>query len=167
MRQLFRTAALTSALLLAVSAGAHAKPTTINKITVDVPDGFEMSKSSRGVEVKTPDDEVLTWFEVYKGSDSEVVEAEHVKYWDDNKVASHGDPDVKNTKMDGIDLQTRFYPNATWNGKPTILRYVRIGPVGPDAKYVMMTVWASPEGINAHGKDVEHMLGTLDADTNP
>ena len=54
-----------------------------------------------------------------------------------------------------------FFPNATWQGKPTILRYVKLGPVGPSGAMVLMTVWASPEGINAHGKEVEHMLDTL------
>ena len=162
MCKFYRTSALAAALVLATAVGTYAKPTTINKITLDVPDGFEMSKSSRGVEVKTPDEEVLTWFEVYKGSEGEALEAEHEKYWNDNDVAANGDPEVATAKSDdNIDVQTRFFEKATWKGKPTVLRYVRIGPMGPDQNYVLMTVWASPEGINAHGNDVVHMINTL------
>jgi hypothetical protein len=149
------------ALLLSMSAAGYAKSTTIGDITLDVPDAFKASASSRGVELKTPDEEVLAWFEVYKGSDGDMVQAEHAKYWKENDIVLN-DPQITNGKAGDVDISTMFFPNATWHGKPTIVRYVKLGPVAASGAMVLMTVWASPEGIKAHGKEVEDMLGTLD-----
>jgi hypothetical protein len=160
MLQLTRKLAIAAALLLSMSAAGYAKSTTIGDITLDVPDAFKASESSRGVELKTPDEEVFTWFEVYKGSEGDTLQAEHEKYWKDNEVVPN-DPQMTDRKAGNISVATMFYPHATWQGKPTVLRYVKIGPVAASGTMVLMTVWASPEGINAHGKEVEHMLDTL------
>jgi hypothetical protein len=161
MLHLTRKLAIAAALLLSMSAAGYAKSTTIGAITLDVPDAFVASASSRGVEAKTPDDEVFTWLEVYKGSEGDTLQAEHEKYWKENDVVPK-DPQITNRKFGNISVSTMFFPNATWQGKPTVLRYVRIGPVAASGTMVLMTVWASPKGINAHGKEVEHMLDTLD-----
>jgi hypothetical protein len=160
MLHLTRKLTIAAALLLSMSAGGYAKSTTIGDITLDVPDTFVASASSRGAELKTPDEEVFTWFEVYKGREGDTLQAEHGKYWKENDVVPN-DPQITNRKAGNIDVSTMFYPHATWQGKPTVLRYVKIGPVAASGTMVLMTVWASPEGINAHGKEVEHMLDTL------
>jgi hypothetical protein len=152
--------AIAAVLLLSMSAAANAKSKTIGDITLDVPDTFEASASARGVELKTPDEEVYTWFETYKGSESDALQAEHGKYWKENNVVLN-DPEMTDKKSGDIHVATMFYPRATWQGKPTVLRYVKIGPVAASGTMVLMTVWASPNGINTHGKEVEHMLNTL------
>jgi hypothetical protein len=161
MLHLIRKLTIAAALLLSMSAAGYAKSTTIGDITLDVPDAFEASASSRGIELKTPDEEVFTWFEVYKGSAGDTIQAEHEKYWKENDVVPN-DPQMTNTKVGEINVSTMFFPNATWQGKPTVLRYLRLGPVAASGTMVLMTVWASPEGIKEHGKEVEHMLDTLD-----
>jgi hypothetical protein len=161
MLHLTRKLTVAAALLLSMSAAGYAKSTTIGDITLDVPDAFAASESSRGIKLKTPDEEVFTWFEVYKGSDGDTLQAEHEKYWKENDVVPK-DPQITNRKFGDTNVSTMFFPHATWQGKPTVLRYVRIGPVAASGTMVLMTVWASPGGINAHGKEVEHMLDTLD-----
>jgi hypothetical protein len=160
MLRLIRKLTIAATLLLSMSAGGYAKSTTIGDITLDVPDTFAASASSRGVELKTPDEEVFTWFEVYKGTEGDTIQAEHEKFWKENDVVTN-DPQMTNAKVGEINVATMFFPKATWQGKPTVLRYVKLGPVG-GGTMVLMTVWASPEGINKHGKEVEHMLDTLD-----
>lgn len=159
MLHLARKLTVAVALLLAAPA-AFAKNTTINDITLDVPDAFSASASARGVELQTPDEEVYTWFEVYKGSEGDTLQAEHGKYWKDNDVVLN-EPKMTDKKAGDIHVSTMFFEKATWQGKPTIVRYVKIGPVAASGTMVLMTVWASPDGINAHGKEVEHMLDTL------
>jgi hypothetical protein len=160
MLHLIQKLTIAAVLLLSMSVAGYAKSTTIGAITLDVPDAFQASESDRGVELKTPDEEVYTWFEVYKGSESDTLRAEHAKYWKDNDVVLN-DPQTTDRKVGAINVSTMFFPNATWQGKPTILRYVKVGPVAASGTMVLMTVWASPEGIKAHGKEVEHMLDTL------
>jgi hypothetical protein len=160
MLHLTRKLTIAAALLLSMSAAGYTKSTTIGDITLDVPDAFKASTSSRGVELKTPDEEVFTWFEVYKGSEGDTLQAEHAKYWKENDIVPN-DPQITNKKAGDINVSTMFFPNATWQGKPTILRYVKVGPVAASGTMVLMTVWASPQGIEAHGKEVEHMLDTL------
>lgn len=155
-----RKLTIAAALLLSMSAAGYAKSTTIGAITLDVPDAFQASESSRGVELKTPDEEVYTWFEVYKGSEGDTLQAEHAKYWKENNVVLN-DPQITNKKSGAISVSTMFFPHATWQGKPTVLRYLKVGPVAASGTMVLMTVWASPAGINAHGKEVQHMLDTL------
>jgi hypothetical protein len=152
--------AVAAALFLSMPAAGYAKSTTIGDITLDVPDAFEASASARGVELKTPDEEVYTWFETYKGSEGDTLQAEHGKYWKENDVVLN-DPEMTDKTSGDIHVATMFYPHATWQGKPTVLRYVKIGPVAASGTMVLMTVWASPNGINTHGKEVEHMLNTL------
>ncbi|MEW6437554.1 MAG: hypothetical protein AB1508_10370 [Pseudomonadota bacterium] len=160
MLHLIRKLTIATVLLFSMSAAGYAKSTTIGAITLDVPDAFQASESDRGVELKTPDEEVYTWLEVYKGSENDTLRAEHEKYWKDNDVVLN-DPQTTDRKVGDINVSTMFFPNATWQGKPTILRYVKVGPVAASGTMVLMTVWASPEGIKAHGKEVEHMLDTL------
>jgi len=120
--------AIAAVLFLSMSVAGYAKSKTIGDITLDVPDAFEASASARGVELKTPDEEVYTWFETYKGSEGDTLQAEHAKYWKENDVVLN-DPEMTDKKSGDIHVATMFFPHATWQGKPTVLRYVKIGPV--------------------------------------
>ena len=62
MLHLARKLTIAAALLLSMSAAGYAKSTTIGDFTLDVPDAFKASASAHGVELKTADEEVFTWF---------------------------------------------------------------------------------------------------------
>ena len=151
------------ALFLSYPLSAQAKSVTIGNITVDVPDSFQASESARGVEVETPDKAVMAWFETYKDSEDEDLRSEHDKYWKENMVALPSEPVHEEITQSGGAKQESFdYKDATWKGKPTILRYMRVGPLGAENAMILVTLWASPEGWNEHDKEISGMLQSLD-----
>lgn len=75
------------AILLAVApTTVHAAKTTVNDITLDVPAGYKVSSSKRGVLVKTPDGEVDVWVETFLGAETKKLLSEHASYWHKEKV---------------------------------------------------------------------------------
>ena len=151
------------AVVLFAPAPAFAKPVTINDITVDVPSAFQASDYARGMEVKSEDEEVFLWFETCKGSEVQDLLDEHNKYWKENDVVLNDPIDEKTTQSTGTKQQTMDFKNATWKGKPTVLRYVIIGPLGSANSLVVYTLWASPEGSRTYGKEIQGMLASMDA----
>ena len=147
------------AALLLAPAPAFAKNVTMNGITVDVPSAFQASDYERGME----DEEVFVWFETCKGNEIQDLLDEHNKYWKDNDVVLNDPVDEKTTQSSGTKQQTMDFKNATWKGKPTVLRYVIIGPLGSADSRVIYTLWASPEGSRAHAKEIQGMLESMDA----
>ena len=61
-RRFIRYVALTAIATLC-STSVQSKTTSVNDITLDVPDGYSVSSSKRGVLVKSPDGEVVSQFE--------------------------------------------------------------------------------------------------------
>ena len=151
------------AALLLAPAPVSAKNVTMNDITVDVPSDFQATDYERGMEVKTEDEEVFLWFETCKGSEVQDLLDEHNKYWKENDVVLNDPVDEKTTQANGTKQQTLDFKNATWKGKPTVLRYVIIGPLGSANSRVVYTLWASPEGSIAHAKEIQSMLASMDA----
>ena len=151
------------ALLLGCPLAAQAKSVTMGNITVDVPDSFQASESSRGIEVETTNKGVMAWFETYKGSEDDDLRAEHDKYWKENNVSLPSEPAREEiTQTGGAKQETFDFKGATWNDKPTILRYIRVGPLGAESAMILVTLWASPEAWDRHSKDISGMLQTLD-----
>ena len=150
-------------LLLALPLAAQAKNVTMGNITVDVADSFQASESSRGIEVETPSKGVMAWFETDKGSEDEDLRSEHDKYWKENDVSLPSDPVREEMTQSGGAKQEAFdYKDATWKGKPTILRYIRVGPLGAEETMILVTLWASPGAWGEHNDDISKMLQTLD-----
>ncbi len=163
--RVFRHVVRLCAILLVVgfAAAAHAKTVTINGITVDVPGDFEATDYKRGMEVKTEDEEVFVWFETCKGSETQALVDEHNKFWKENDVVLYDPVEQKATQSNGTNQNTLDFKSATWKGKPTIVRYVFIGPIGSAKSMIVHTVWASPEGARAHDKEIMSMLQSMDA----
>jgi hypothetical protein len=151
---------LATAMILALSSTAHAKTTTINDITLDVPDGFTASSSKRGVFVETPDGEVDVWVEMFAGSDSDTLIAEHKDYWKKQKVEL-GSSNTTTGKSGDANVENTNFPNATWKGDPTVLRYSAIGPYGSQNEMLLVTYWASPSGDHEFGDSIQKMLSEI------
>ena len=153
--------ALLPAFLCAIPAAGHARTLVLGDITLDVPDDYKISSSKRGVLAKTPDGSVDVWVETFKGDDVGSLQQEHEKYWDKNKVVTNGDGEQTSKKSGEVSIDTIDFTKATWKGDPTVLRYLRIGPFGPEKKMVLVTYWASPEGNKEFGSQVQKMVDTL------
>ena len=147
-------------LLASLSTAAQAKMTTINDITLDVPAGYKVSSSKRGVLVKSPDDEVDVWVETFHGSESETLLAEHSAYWKKEKVVL-GKSSTSNGKSGDADVENTVFPDATWKGDPTVLRYSAIGPFGSQKEMLLVTYWASPTGDKDFGDSIQKMVGDI------
>lgn len=141
-------------------ATAHAKTTTVNDITLDVPGGYEVSSSKRGIEVKSPDGEVYVWVETFLGAESETLLAEHKRYWKEQKVVL-GNPTTTTGKSGEADVENTNFPDATWKGDPTVVRYSAIGPFGSQKEMLLVTYWASPSGDKEFGDTIQKMVGDI------
>lgn len=131
-------------------------------ISVEVPAGFESSKITRGVQIKTPDDEVLVWFELFAPRDRDTLIKEHDAYWKKEGVTLGPEKDSKD-EADGHTIIATAFNEATWKGKPTVVRYLFIDGGFPSKELILMSMWASPEGDKAHDADISAMIKSIDA----
>ena len=155
-----RPIALTALLLLSSTSG-FAKTTTINDITLDVPDDYKVSNSKRGVLVTSTDGEVDLWIELFSAADQPTVRDEHMANWKKKDVDLHGDGETTSSKSGDQDVINTKFPDATWKGDPTVLHYSANGPFGSQKWTLLLTYWASPEGDRQHGDEINHMISDV------
>ena len=149
--------------LLGCSLSAHAKTVTMNDLTIDLPDTFKVSDSKRGLKAQSSDKEVDLWIETYKDTEIDAIIAESTKYFEKNNVVTSDEPvTTQTTGPSQHDVETFDYKDATWKGKPTVLRYLRVGPFGSENKRVLFTLWASPSGDDTHAKEVDAIVNSVE-----
>ena len=127
---------------------------------VDIPNGWKTSATNRGIEVRSPDEEIFFWIEVYLPAQYDAVVKEHEKYFKGQGVAITGEPKIATSNEDGVKIQATDFP-ATWKGDKTILRYLAIDPNLPAKNQVLLSFWASPEGEKKHDAAFQKILGSL------
>lgn len=113
------------------------------------PAGWAMGRTSRGVELRSPDAEVFVWFEAYAPAEHERVVREHDVYFRKQGVAFTGAAHANEMTLGAVTIKTMTHP-ARWNGAPTVLRYVVYTRTDPTKRILLMTYWASPEGDARH-----------------
>jgi hypothetical protein len=127
--------------------------------TLDFPDSWKISNIKRGLQAKSPDEEVYVWAELVPAADVDTVQKEHDDYFEKQKVTmSKAEPDGK--EVDGRNWAF-ITPQATYNGKPTVIRYVIINPKLPSGKIIVFTYWASPEGDKNYDKEMDGVINSL------
>jgi hypothetical protein len=161
---LLRAALIAGVAALAAVPSASAKPvkiaTTPAPLTVEVPNAWSVGSVKRGVEIKSEDGEVFIWIETYAAAELERVRAEHDRYFEKQGVKVVGEVKVASVKREGYAIVFLGLP-STWNGAPTVLRYVMVEPTDPDRRRVMMSLWASPEGDKTHDPKVMALIDSL------
>lgn len=130
------------------------------KLSFSVPDNWSATSMKRGLEIKSNDGEVFLWIESYRSAETEKVKAEHRKYFQAQGVAFTGEPKIKAQSEKGYDIAFMDTP-ATWNGKPTVLRYIFIEPTNRARNSMIVSYWASPEGDKAHEESMKAMIQSL------
>lgn len=160
---LARAAGLACALLLFAGA-ASAKTVTVIPgdvpVTVEIPSSWTVSAIKRGTQAKTADDEVYLWFESYRPSQLQTIVAEHNAYFKEQGVAITGEAKQTEKAYPGYVLKFSEYP-ATYEGKPTILRYISIVPKDADRRNLLLSYWASPEGDKEYNDEMETIIDSL------
>jgi hypothetical protein len=165
---MFRTlrAAFAAAGLLALVAPVLAKPVNVPTgspiISVNVPAGWATSSTDRGLEVSTQDEEVFIWVETFVPAQRKALVAEHESYFAKQGVKIAGEPEIKAETQAAFKVQATNLP-ATWNGKPTILRYLAYDLNLPGQTQILFTYWASPEGDKKYQAAIGAFFGSLDA----
>jgi hypothetical protein len=159
-----RKLALIAALLCLSSPASAitAKLTPADTVaSLDFPDSWKMSNIKRGFQAKSPDGEVYVWAELVPGNEIDAVQKEHDDYFEKQNVTmSKADPvakEINGRKWAFVD------PQATWKGKPTIVRYIIINPNVASGKTIVFTYWASPEGDKNYDKEMDGVLNSLKA----
>ena len=151
---------LAIAVLLGCSLPASAKIVTMNGLSIDLPEGFKASDSNRGIQAATPDDSVYVWFETYGVGDAKALIAEHNRFWTKKKVKLSGATSGDGKTTGGVPWLSTDYADATWRGDPTVIRYTEYGPFGSEGKYVLVTLWATPEGDKTFKDDIGTMMSS-------
>ena len=90
-----------------------------------------------------------------------MLQKEHDEYFEKQKVTmAKADPDGK--EVDGRKWAF-ITPQATYQGKPTVIRYIIINPKVPSGKIIVFTYWASPEGDKNYDKEMDGVINSLRA----
>ena len=132
--------------------------------TVSFPDSWKVSGTKRGVQAKSPDDEVYVWIETVPDAEINTLQKEHNDYFAKQGVTMKEAP-VNGKEVDGHKWAF-IEPKATWKDKPTVIRYIVINPGHPSGKTIVFTYWASPEGDKNYDAEMNKALDSLRASLN-
>lgn len=161
-----RLAGVTLALFLLAGGTALAKRITVvpgdQPVTVDIPGSWKVSEIKRGVQAKTADDEVYIWFESYRPAQLQTLVGEHNAYFQEQGVTITGEAKAKQVEFPTYMLKISEYP-ATYEKKPTVLRYISVVPKSGDLRHLLVSYWASPEGDKEYDGETNKIINSLAA----
>lgn len=156
-------AALVFGSALAVAAQAKqlaitsAEPVAI----VTIPDAWSGTKIARGLEIKTPDDEVYLWFELIAPADMPAVQKEHDGYFEKQGVTITGASETTKVEVKGRPWSFTELKATSGDG-PSIIRYIAINPGVQSGKIILATYWASPGGEKIHDAAMQALFEGMD-----
>lgn len=129
--------------------------------TMEFPDSWKISTIKRGLQAKSPDEEVYVWAELVAGNEVDTLQKEHDEYFaKQNVTMSKVEPEGK--EVDG--KKWAFVnPVATYKGDPTVIRYIIINPKVDSGKIIVFTYWASQEGDKNYDKEMDGVINSLRA----
>ncbi len=127
---------------------------------VTFPDRWASAKTARGVEVRSPDDEVYVWFELVAPGDMPTVQKEHDSYFDKQGVRITSSSETTKAEVNGRAWSFTEL-KATNKDGASIIRYVAINPNLASGKIILMTYWASIEGDKLHDKAMDTAIKSL------
>jgi hypothetical protein len=164
--RLMTARALTIALfiLFAAAGSGQARSLTIpigkGGVTISFPKAWAVSDIDRGLESKTPDEEVYVWAETFRANESDTLMQEHESYFTKQGVAITGKPRSETRTVNGLTMTFLDFP-ATWNGAPTVLQYMLIDPGLPSGWKLLMTEWGSPKGDKMYQSDLNSIMDSI------
>jgi len=127
---------------------------------VTVPDDWTSKKIPRGIQIKTPDEEIYMWFELIAPADIPAVQKEHDAYFANQGVTIEGTPESVSIEVGGKPWAITEM-KAKSKGEPSIIRYVAINPKVASGKLILLAYWASVEGDKTHNDATSKMLESI------
>lgn len=127
---------------------------------VTVPDAWTTAKVKRGVEIKTPDEEIYIWFELIAPDELDAVQKEHNGYFDKQGVTITGASETMKQEVKGKAWSFTELKAKSKDGD-SIIRYIAINPNVASGKIIMMTYWASPEGDKEHDAAMKALVDSI------
>jgi hypothetical protein len=126
---------------------------------VTIPDSWPNSKVARGIEFKTPDDEVYVWFELIAPGEMDAVQKEHDVYFQKEGVRITGSSETTKQEINGRAWSFTEL-KATSKDGPSIIRYVAINP-NVAGKIILMTYWASDDGHSKYDAAMRKIFDSI------
>lgn len=131
-------------------------------VTVEVPSSWVSSEIKRGVEISTPDEEVMLWIESYIPAQFEKVLAEHNAYFKEQGVTITGEPEQEAKDFATYAVKFSTYP-ATYEGEKTVIRYISVGPKDESKRRILLSYWATTDGDKDYDADTSKIIASLKA----
>lgn len=142
------------------SAGALQVTEADPVAVVTIPDAWPNSKIARGIEFKTPDDEIYVWFELVAPGEIDALQKEHNGYFDKEGVTITGSSETVKSEVKGKAWSFTELKAKSQDGD-SIIRYIAINPNVPSGKIIMMTYWASLDGHKEHDAAMKGVLDSI------
>jgi len=155
-------AAMLAISALATQALAGAVPITSAEpvAVVTIPDGWAQSRVERGVQIKTPDEEIYIWFELVAPDQVDALQKEHQAYFAREGVTFTDTTETLTREVNGRPWSFTEL-KATSSDGPSLVRYLAINPKVASGKIIMMTYWASLEGHAAHEAAMKAVIDSI------
>jgi hypothetical protein len=127
---------------------------------VTVPDAWTTAKIKRGVEIRTPDEEIYLWFEVVAPGEIDTLQKEHNGYFDKEGVTVTGASETVKQEVKGKAWSFTELKAKSKDGD-SLIRYIAINPNVPSGKIIMMTYWASLDGHKTHDAAMSAIIDSI------
>lgn len=127
---------------------------------VTVPDAWTSAKIKRGVEIRTPDEEIYLWFELVAPGELDTLQKEHNSYFEKEGVTVTGASETVKQEVKG---KAWSFTELKAKGKDgdSLIRYIAINPNVPSGKIIMMTYWASLDGHRTHDTAMSAIIDSI------
>ncbi|HEV2511688.1 hypothetical protein [Bosea sp. (in: a-proteobacteria)] len=127
---------------------------------VTVPDAWTTAKIKRGVEIRTPDEEIYLWFELIAPAELDTLQKEHNVYFEKEGVTITGASDTVKQEVKGKAWSFTELKAKSKDGE-SLIRYIAINPNVASGKIIMMTYWASLEGHKTHDAAMSAIIDSI------
>ena len=152
------------ALSLPMTSPAAAKALTFKgtgvAFPINLPDNWRVRNIDRGVEIKSPDEEIYLWVEAVTTDSVERVIDEYFKYFKQQGVTTRQPVDQRKHTVGGVDLIQMDIP-ATYQGADTMVRFVITDARPNEAKGLFIGYWASPNGDKTHDATMSAIIADI------
>jgi hypothetical protein len=157
-----RAALLAGALLAALPASAkvYAFKHTGHETRLTMPDSWSLTPINGGIQAQTGDGEVYIWVQAMTDSNVAPLIDEYFAYYKKQGVTFTGPTTNERGVIGGVAVRLMDAP-ATFNGKPTIVRFTFIDPKPGATGGLLIGYWASPQGDAANDTDVTRFMSDL------